>query len=79
MPLGLSGTVVTLYQNLAEVVFDEEFLGATTLNRRLSQAIGMVVPVAALLNLSQPVRHSTLDAKPEPKQVRAPYRRRVHC
>lgn len=45
-PFGLSGTVVTLFQNMAEVVFDQEFLGATLLNGRCVAIPHILWPVS---------------------------------
>ena len=52
VPLGMRGTVVALYDNRAEVVFDTPFLAGDNLGGRLHDFCGAVVPLWSILNLS---------------------------
>jgi len=53
VPLGLSGTILSLQETSAEVMFDREFLGGSTLTDRIGQARGAVLSLNSLLNLTE--------------------------
>lgn len=55
VPFGLTGTVVSLFnaQKLAEVVFDSEFLSATTLNGKCKTPKGATILYHHLFNMTQ--------------------------
>eukprot|EP00045_Choanoeca_perplexa_P011245 m.118141 g.118141 ORF g.118141 m.118141 type:complete len:1458 (-) comp15562_c0_seq1:189-4562(-) len=52
VPFGLSGTVVSLDGDRAEVLFDEAFLAGSNLAGRASDYRGAAVPIWSLLNLT---------------------------
>ena len=54
VPFGLRGFVVAVHGKYVEVVFDREFMTGTTLNGRCFERHGKTLPIASLLNLSQP-------------------------
>lgn len=53
-PLGSRGTVVGVYEDACEVLFDSEFTGGTSLNGRCLQGRGLIMSSYQLLNLSKP-------------------------
>jgi len=54
VPFGLRGFIVAVHGKFVEVAFDRRFMTGTTLNGRCAERCGKVLPMAALLNLSQP-------------------------
>jgi hypothetical protein len=52
VPFGLMGVIVSLYQDIAEVMFIEPFLAASDLKGRCAEFRGFAVPVWTLLNVS---------------------------
>jgi hypothetical protein len=65
VPLGHQGILVGIEGESGEVIFDEEFIGGTTLSGKIGTRRGAVVPLQQLLNLSNP-KYRTL--KPQQKQ-----------
>lgn len=53
-PLGTRGTIVGLYEDACEVLFDIDFTGGTTLNGRCLPGRGLIMSNYQLLNLSKP-------------------------
>jgi 5'-3' exoribonuclease 1 len=64
VPLGHQGILVGIEGESAEVVFDEEFIGGTTLSGKLKTRRGAIVLLRQLLNLTHP-RYRSL--KPQQK------------
>ena len=66
---GSRGTVVGVYDDAVEVLFDQEFLGGTDLFGRCNGNFGAMLPADQLLNLSRPhaVKAEGISA---PKMVR---------
>ncbi|GIL88258.1 hypothetical protein Vretimale_14135 [Volvox reticuliferus] len=54
-PYGLRGTVIGVYEEACEVLFDEEFGGGSNLNGRVNGKCGAYVPLDLLLCVNKPV------------------------
>ncbi|KAG2187846.1 hypothetical protein INT44_000596 [Umbelopsis vinacea] len=54
VPLGLRGTVIGFEDKHVQVVFDQTFMGGTTMGGQCSPFRGMTVPAFSVINLSQP-------------------------
>jgi len=69
VPLGLRGTVIGFEEKHVQVVFDQTFMGGSTLGGQCSPFRGMTVPAFSVINLSQPAflkPPSTRSTKPAP-------------
>ncbi|KAK9843112.1 hypothetical protein WJX74_007152 [Apatococcus lobatus] len=53
-PLGVRGTIVGIYEDACEVLFDTDFTGGTSLNGRCLPGRGLIMSNFQLLNLSKP-------------------------
>jgi 5'-3' exoribonuclease 1 len=54
VPLGLRGTVIGFEEKHVQVVFDQTFMGGSTLGGQCSPFRGMTVPAFSVVNLSKP-------------------------
>ncbi|GLC57430.1 hypothetical protein PLESTB_001223500 [Pleodorina starrii] len=57
-PYGLRGTVIGVYEEACEVLFDEEFGGGSNLNGRANGKCGAFVPLDLLLCVNKPIEIS---------------------
>jgi 5'-3' exoribonuclease 1 len=73
-PFGARGTVVGVYDDAVEVLFDGDFPGGSDLFGRCAGGAGALLPAAALLNLSKPaaVRAEGADAPRKVARAAAP-------
>ena len=53
-PLGTRGTIVGVYEDACEVLFDTDFTGGTSLSGRCLSGRGLIMSNFQLLNLSKP-------------------------
>ena len=53
-PLGTRGTIVGVYEDACEVLFDTDFTGGTALSGRCLPGRGLIMSNFQLLNLSKP-------------------------
>lgn len=64
VPLGLRGTVIGFEDKHVQVVFDQTFMGGTTMGGQCSPFRGMTVPAFSVINLSQPAFLKTTQQPP---------------
>lgn len=77
-PFGARGTVVGVYDDAVEVLFDEDFAGGTDLSGRCAGSCGAMLLGRELLNLSKPaaVRVAT---PPHTQRAAAPVQQQQPC